>query len=557
GPIRHDRWPSWMPAKADIRGLIHVTLVLLCDPRGRVVEIYQGNQGNLPEALRKTLEGGADGNPSLKGGVRTIGEANYLVSRGYVGGTASASALGSLVLVTPLDSRFLLSLQMQADGEGIMVFLSPDGQTVIASDRNDRVDVGAKISDLGKYYLMDKRILHDEDAPAVPRLQVATLISRSRFGDMSQAVYQVDHLWQMASFSVLLLVFFAIIHWLARRIQAFIKEIQETSRQISGAEPALASGGDQLQVMAEQFRLLMSAMAEIRSHLEERERQLTMANKSLWESLVMVKRTQSKLFEAEKMAYLGGLVAGVAHEINTPLGIGITAASFLDDKCRELQKVMDSKGLKKSDLVAFVSDVRESSAMVVNNLQRAAELIRSFKQVAVDQSSAERRRFNVCEYIQQIFNSLQPRLRKTRITVTTECPDLLEYDGFPGVLSQILTNLVENSLKHGFEADDAGTIHLQVLKMDGHIRMLYGDSGRGIAPDVLSQVFDPFFTTARNKGGSGLGLHIVYNLVTQTLGGSIHCESSLGSGVLFTVVFPEIMSHSSDGLRWQGEGHGG
>ncbi len=252
-----------------------------------------------------------------------------------------------------------------------------------------------------------------------------------------------------------------------------------------------------------------------------------------------LRQAQQDLIQAEKMASLGSLVAGVAHEINTPLGNTLTASSHLYDKVLEFSAMLEENRLRRADLVAFVSVLTETTRLMVANCERAAELVQSFKQVAVDQTSGERRRFDLKGYIDEILLSLRPRLRKTDHRIAVECPDHLEIDGYPGAVSQLLTNFLLNSLMHAYGPGEAGHISIRVrLLEDGMVELVYTDDGRGIPPALLGRIYDPFFTTRRGTGGSGLGLHIVYDLVTGTLRGQIAVESEPGHGTRFTVRFP-------------------
>jgi len=188
--------------------------------------------------------------------------------------------------------------------------------------------------------------------------------------------------------------------------------------------------------------------------------------------------------------------------------------------------------------VKFMTLAAEGSAILVSNLKRAADLIGSFKQIATDRASGDERRFVLAEYVQELLLSLRPHLKHTSHQVLVECPPELAMEGSPGAFSQILTNLVMNSLTHGFEGIPAGVITISGTRADAGIILQYRDNGVGIAPENLGRIFDPFFTTKRGQGGSGLGLHIVYNLVTRTFGGRIHVESVPGGGVLFTMTLP-------------------
>jgi len=258
----------------------------------------------------------------------------------------------------------------------------------------------------------------------------------------------------------------------------------------------------------------------------------------LSQTLENLKMTQSKLVESEKMAALGGLVAGIAHEINTPIGIGVTAASLLAEKTTAFLKTYQGGKMKRSELEKFLDTAIQSSSMVLSNLERAAELIQSFKQVAVDQSSEERRTFKIKAYLEEILLSLRPKLKKTNHTVAVYGDENLTLNSYPGALSQIVTNLIMNSLVHAYRLEDSGQICFSFYQTGERLMLEYADDGQGIDSENLSKIFDPFFTTKRGHGGSGLGLHIIYNLVTQRLQGSLHCESDIGRGTTFFIELP-------------------
>lgn len=257
----------------------------------------------------------------------------------------------------------------------------------------------------------------------------------------------------------------------------------------------------------------------------------------LSQALDNLKATQKQLVESEKMAALGELVAGIAHEINTPIGVGVTAASTLAETTSDFWQMYQTGKMKRSQLEQFLDTALQSSHLILNNLNRAAQLIQSFKQVAVDQSSENRRTFNLKEYLEEILISLKPKLKRTQHRVEIQGDETLILDSYPGVFSQIVTNLVINSLIHGYSPDESGVIRLEVRREGEQIILSYSDDGHGIPPEHLGKIFEPFFTTKRSQGGSGLGLHLVYNLVHQKLKGSIDCDSKLGVGTTFTINF--------------------
>jgi two-component system NtrC family sensor kinase len=258
----------------------------------------------------------------------------------------------------------------------------------------------------------------------------------------------------------------------------------------------------------------------------------------LQDAMETIKRAQTQLVESEKMVALGNLVAGVSHEINTPLGIGVTAVSYMDEKSKQFESLYQSNAMKRSDLEEYLKTVRETTGMIQTNLQRASELVKSFKQVAVDRSLEMKRKFFMKEYIKEVMISLQPQLKKTKHRVEVQGREGIEILSNPGAVSQIITNLIMNSLIHAYEPDSEGKLSIDVSQTDNGLTIRYTDDGKGMPPDVVSQIFNPFFTTNRGGGGTGLGMHIVYNLVTQSLGGTIRCESDLGIGTVFTIQIP-------------------
>lgn len=263
-----------------------------------------------------------------------------------------------------------------------------------------------------------------------------------------------------------------------------------------------------------------------------------LANSELKKTLQTLQQTQEQLIQSEKMVSLGGLVAGVAHEVNTPIGVSITAASYLEERSRELKELFESGKLKRSDMEKYIETSTDTIKILMLNLQRASNLISSFKQIAVDQSVEEKRNFNIKEYVNEVLLSLNPKLKKTKHVVSVQCPDDLEIYSYPGALSQIITNLVVNSLVHAFDEDDEGNISINIYTDSDVVNIIYSDDGKGIDNGDLGKIFDPFFTTKRGQGGTGLGLNIVYNIVTQEYGGNIKCISEPGKGTTFIIKFP-------------------
>jgi signal transduction histidine kinase len=260
-----------------------------------------------------------------------------------------------------------------------------------------------------------------------------------------------------------------------------------------------------------------------------------------------LRATQQNLIDAERLAALGGLVAGVAHEVNNPIGISLTVASSFERRSLQFQEELKSQtALRRSQLEEFVRVCVDAAQQLVGNLSRAGELIASFKQVAVDRSHAERRLFDLQEATEQIVASLRPALKKSLVTLEINVPEGLMVDSFPGAYGQVLTNLFLNAANHGFPDGRSGTIRIDARpRGSDEIEIIFTDDGAGMSADVMRQAFDPFFTTRRNEGGTGLGLHIVYNLVTQQMGGRMMLESKPGQGTTFRIIMPRA-ARSSD-----------
>jgi signal transduction histidine kinase len=258
-------------------------------------------------------------------------------------------------------------------------------------------------------------------------------------------------------------------------------------------------------------------------------------------ALSELRDTQTSLIEAEKLAALGSLVAGVAHEVNNPVGISLTVASSLARRCDEFAREIETGPIRRSRLAEFVEGNREAANQLVSNLHRAGELVQSFKQVAVDRSQADRRLFELRESTDQIIASLKPGLKKSQVRLVVDVPAGIVMDSYPGMFGQVLTNLFLNAAHHAFPDDVGGTISL-VARTSGadQVHIIFRDDGIGMSEEVQRHAFDPFFTTRRGDGGTGLGLHIVYTLITRKLGGRIVLSSEPGKGTTFRISLPRV-----------------
>ncbi len=286
--------------------------------------------------------------------------------------------------------------------------------------------------------------------------------------------------------------------------------------------------------------------AALEARVTRRTAALERTNLELSTTLASLKTAKDQLVQSEKMAALGALVAGVAHELNTPIGNGLTVASSLHYRVEQFG-TLASTGLRRSDLQGFLEDTRQAADIITRNLTRAGALVTSFKQVAVDQTSSNRRKFSLALLVSEILLTLSPTLRKSACTVTVDVADSMQMDSYPGPLGQILTNLINNALVHGFPENQAGTIAI-TARMEGADRVVLQvqDDGLGIQKTNLPHVFEPFFTTRMGQGGSGLGLHIVHNLATSVLGGSIAAQSDPGKGATFQLTIPCTVPDQQD-----------
>lgn len=360
-----------------------------------------------------------------------------------------------------------------------------------------------------------RSLMHPEDIPRFDAAFAAHVRGQSEAFEVSYRVHDTDGRWR----------------WLRARGRVAERDARGRALRIAGTIAdidALKRGEEALQQLN----------SELEARVEARTAELTAANERLQQSIADLRLAQAQLVESEKMAALGGLVAGVAHEINTPLGVGVTAASHLQDETRRLEKLLAAGELKRSDLEAFQRTAMDSAELILRNLGRADKLVKSFKQVAVDQGSEAPREIDLGQYLDEVLTSLRPALKRSRLRIAVDCPPGLRFTTQPGAIYQIVVNLVMNSLLHGFDEGQAGEVRIEVSRREELIVLGYADNGRGMGEEARRRIFEPFFTTRRGQGGSGLGMHIVFNLVTQALRGSIECDSAPGQGVYFSIRLP-------------------
>jgi len=294
--------------------------------------------------------------------------------------------------------------------------------------------------------------------------------------------------------------------------------------------------------------LLWGSLSTIRRHVRQLELERDNRRKTaemLAAKIVELEAAEKELVQSEKMASLGRMVAGFAHEVNTPVGVAVGAVSHALESLAQTEKLLDQEEVTEADLRSGFANFREASSLALSNLNRAAEMVASFKRTSVDQASEQAREFDIAQLIDDVFLGLRNTFKRTAINLIADCPALPRLQGPAGALVQVLNNLLMNSYLHAYEEGArAGSIRIGVRIVDEQVVIDYLDDGVGMNADALAHLFEPFFTTRRGKGGSGLGMYIVYNLVTQVLHGSLQCASQPGRGLGCTIHFPAKVSAS-------------
>lgn len=330
--------------------------------------------------------------------------------------------------------------------------------------------------------------------------------------------------------SVVILTFFTFIH-LSKSFLKPIESLSKLSIEITKGnhnQQFINSNMDEINTLGKNFLSMQDSIRDNLNNLEE----------AIQRKATELQDAQDNLIQSEKMSSLGGLVAGVAHEINTPIGIGVTVASHLEKETADFKEKYTTGKMTKSSFEKYMENTKIESKILLSNMNRAATLVQSFKMVSVDQATELNRHFYVKEYIEELLVSLNPKIKSKRINITIDCNNEMVINSYPGALSQILTNLILNSFLHAFENLDEGEITISIILNNDILQLIYSDNGIGISEEYKDKIFDPFFTTKRNKGGTGLGLHIVYNLVNTTLNGSIKHLDQEEIGSTFSIVFP-------------------
>ena len=331
-----------------------------------------------------------------------------------------------------------------------------------------------------------------------------------------------------------------IVHWTVKRTMEPYQNVLTFAQDIAAGEfsknipETYVNREDEMGTLSRSFQIIIDAFRNENTILEQK---ITEKNQELEQQYAFI-------LEAEKAASLGHLVAGVAHEINTPVGVSLSTASYLKKINDEHRQRLADGSMNKENLKELMSVIDESARLLNTNLERAADLVKSFKQLAVDQSSGLKERFELKDNIDSVILSLLHEYKRMPVRIENKVPEQVYLNTYPGALSQVMTNLVINSLHHGLRETEEGLIDIEAQVKPDWVILTYRDNGKGISEETLKKMYDPFFTTNRHNGNSGLGMHIVLSLVTQKLKGNIRCESTLGQGVTFTIEFPRDLPMS-------------
>ncbi|MBV8123115.1 MAG: HAMP domain-containing histidine kinase [Burkholderiaceae bacterium] len=347
---------------------------------------------------------------------------------------------------------------------------------------------------------------------------------------------------------------FMILWLLQRRVLRPMDRLSRAADELAAGQldrPLELGGEDEIArvglAMERMRQALLHAFEEMRGHantledqVAQRTQELTTANAELTQALANLKTAQRELVESEKLASLGRLVAGVAHELNTPLGNAMTVVSALEDRWAKLDQMLNNATpMRRSQLEDLVKDTRRGQDILQRNVQKAADLVRDFKQVAIDQTTDSRRDFDLAQVVDDVLVMVEPSFKHTAIKISTDLQDGIAMNSYPGALGQVITNLLMNARVHAFEGRTEGHVKVQCHTLaHDMVELVVEDDGRGMDASVIRRIFDPFFTTRLGKGGSGLGMHIVHNIVTNVLGGQIEVISSPGHGARMVLHFP-------------------
>ncbi|MET3105740.1 two-component system NtrC family sensor kinase [Oxalobacteraceae bacterium GrIS 2.11] len=430
----------------------------------------------------------------------------------------------------------------------IEVYSLPDHKKFLSLSRKD--------TQKGPFFTLNRPIKHDEKIIGTVELVMADdlLLEEERTAFIRYTITAI-----FSFIIAVVLIIFVLQKRLVEPITGLVKESERLSNGVL-SNPIVLNRSDEIGHLAQTMEATRQALARTFSELEIKNNQLTDYSNTL-ETKVKVRTTEletalkninhahQELTRIERMASLGSMVAGVAHELNTPIGNCLLVASTLEAEVSRFSGIFKSASMRKSDLEKFLQIANESSTLLLRGLNQAAHLVGDFKQVAVDQSSAQRRQFDLHTMMLELTSLLMPGLSKTPYILVLDIPTDIQLDSYPGPLGQVFTNLINNSVTHGFHDRNYGNMRIAAQLMGNKVNMTFSDDGHGIPPEILHRIYEPFFTTRFGKGGSGLGLSITYNIVTNVLGGEIIAHSEPNQGCTFTITVPLVTPNMDETIQ--------
>ncbi|MBY0572630.1 MAG: HAMP domain-containing protein [Undibacterium sp.] len=446
--------------------------------------------------------------------------------------------------IAKLSSEVVYSDQRVAE---INVITLPDKKTFITLDAH-------KADQKGNFRTVSRNITHGDQIIGEVQLTLADDLMQAEI----KASYERAIIIAAISFLLSVICILMVLQW--RLVQPIKLLIAKSDLLASGElnEPISLDRKDEIGLLALRLESTRQALQRsfyeleiknqqlleysgtLESKVRLRTQELENANHHLEAALANVNSAQNELARIERMAALGSMVAGVAHELNTPLGNCLLVASTLSDETKVLERSMTEGTMRRSDLSHYVAAAAESSKLLMRGLHQAAQLVGDFKQVAVDQSSAQRRTFTLVVVFQELAALLHSSLKKTPFNLELDIPDDIELDSYPGPLGQVFSNLVNNAVVHGLDGMSHGNMSCMARRQGEQVLIVFQDSGKGIPQNIVKRIFEPFFTTKFGKGGSGLGLSITFNIITNVLGGEIHVSSEPNQGARFEITIPLV-----------------
>lgn len=446
--------------------------------------------------------------------------------------------------------------------------VSPDlGQPLIESIFVDSAVLSVIVTtEQGKPFLEYVRSQAEIDSQQTISQQRTVTYSGERLGDVS-LVYSLERALARSTHEARLLaviIFAQLVVSLVTLSWVLHKRVLSPVKKLGVAASGIAKGdlktaiprlkNDEFGDLSQQLEMMRGVLeanfTELEQRVDERTTELKSVNTALRGTLDQLRMAQDNLIQQEKLAALGALVAGVAHELNTPIGNGLTVSTSLCESCVTIKKDM-REGLTRSALEKFIRDMDEGTQLVNRNLEKASELVSSFKQVAVDRTSVQRRRFSLLSFLSETRLTVSPIFKRTPYEVVIDAPDDIQIESYPGPLGQVITNLLNNAVVHAFAGRDHGKVTLRARAVADEVELAVEDDGCGIPPEHHARIYDPFFTTKLGEGGNGLGMHIVHNIVTGMLGGSIKLSSTVGMGTCFTLRLPLVAP--ADDPEWKSD----